>query len=285
MIRDSARRRRWDRLLWALGLGATILVFLLPVVLLADLLVDGAAFLSLNFFTSFASRFPDLAGIRAPLMGTLWILALTAMISLPVSVGAAVYLEEYASRSWWTRAIGANIASLAGVPSVVYGILGLALFVRALNLGESVLAGALTLSLLVMPMIIIGAQEAIRTIPPGIREAAYGLGATRWQVVRHQVLPLALPGILSGTLFALVRAVGETAPILMIGVLAHIGFSPEGIDEPFTVLPVQIFNWITRGEEFHGLAAGGIIVLLGILISMSTLAVIIRRRYATPVRD
>jgi phosphate transport system permease protein len=248
-------------------------------ILLGDVLLDGLGHLSRHFFANFASRFPERAGIRAPLFGTVWLLGLTALFSIPVSIGAAIYLEEYAPRNWATRAIRANIAHLAGVPSIVYGILGLALFVQAMNLGRSILAGALTLSLLIMPVIILSAQEAIRRVPMGIREAAYALGATRWQVVRHQVLPQAMPGIVSGGILALSRAVGETAPLVMIGAVTFIAFTPETASDPFTALPVQIFHWASRPqEEFRGLAAAAIIVLLGILLSLNALAVILRHR-------
>ncbi len=268
-----------DRAFRLLVGGAAFLVLFAPVVLLADVLVDGMGYISGHFFTNYASRFPERAGIRAPLLGTLWTLGLTGILSIPVSVGAAVYLEEYAPRTRVSRMIQANIANLAGIPSIVYGILGLALFVQALDLGRSVLAGALTLSILIMPVIILEAQEALRSVPPGLREGAYALGASRWQVVRHQVLPLALPGILSGSVRALSRAAGEAAPLLMIGVLSFIAFTPESPGDPFTVLPIQVFTWVSRPrEEFQGLAAAAIIVLLGLIFAMNVLAIVIRNR-------
>lgn len=276
---DAARRKRADRSFGILTLLATSVGVVALLVILGDLLWDGTRHLSVHFFSNYASRFPDRAGIRAPLMGTLWVLALTALFSFPVSVGAALYLEEYAPRNWFTRAVRANIANLAGVPSVVYGLLGFALFVRYLDLGRTVIAGALTLSLLVMPLMTVAAQEAIRRVPTETRLAAYGLGATRWQVVRHLVVPAALPGILSGAVLSLSRAVGETAPLVMIGVLTFIAFVPATPGDPFTVLPLQIFNWITRGEEFAGLAAAAILVLLLILLCMNILAISIRNRY------
>jgi phosphate transport system permease protein len=272
-------REKTDRAFAGLAGVATFLGVLALVVLLSDILVDGVGFLSGHFFTNFASRFPDQAGIRAALFGTVWVISLTAIVAFPISVGAAVYLEEYAPRNWFTRVVRINVANLAGVPSIVYGILGLALFVRILGLGRSVMAGALTLSLLAMPMITLAAQEALRAVPMGRRTAAYGLGASRWQVVRHLVLPAALPGIISGTILALSRAVGEAAPLIMIGNMTFIAFVPETPGDPFTVLPLQIFSWITRGDEFRGLAAAAIIVLLLILLSMNVLAVIIRNRF------
>ena len=195
-------------------------------------------------------------------------------------MAAAIYLEEYASDNWATRLIRLNIANLAGVPSIVYGILGLTVFVRALALERSVISGALTLSILILPVIVLASQEAIRAVPPSIREAAYGLGATRWQVVSHQVLPMAMPGILTGTILALSRAVGETAPLIMVGAVGFIAFTPQGIGDDFTVLPLQIYNWISRPqEEFHALAAAGIIVLLILLLTMNAAAILLRNRY------
>ncbi|MDA0327629.1 MAG: phosphate ABC transporter permease PstA [Gemmatimonadetes bacterium] len=247
--------------------------------LLVDVIADGASRLDLAFLTGFASRFPERSGIRAALAGSVWLLVLTALISFPLSVAAAIHLEEYAPRNWVTRAIQTNIANLAGVPSIVYGILGLALFVRGLRLERSVLSGALTLSLLVMPVIIMSAQEAIRAVPSTIREAAYGLGATRWQVVRGQVLPMAMPGILTGTILALSRAVGETAPLIMVGAVGFLAFTPQSVMDPFTVLPLQIYSWISRPqEEFQPLAAAGIIVLLALLLTMNAFAIVLRNR-------
>jgi phosphate transport system permease protein len=249
-------------------------------VLLVDVTLDGAPRLSADLLTSFASRFPERAGVKAALAGSVWIVSLTAVIAFPLSVSAAIYLEEYAPRHWSTRAIQTNIANLAGVPSIVYGILGLALFVRALGLDRSVLSGALTLSLLIMPVIIMAAQEAIRAVPPTIREAAYGLGATRWQVVRHQVLPMALPGILTGTILALSRALGETAPLIMVGAVGFVAFTPSGLSDQFTVLPLQIYSWVSRPQQgFHEVAAAGILVLLGLLLTMNAVAIVLRNRY------
>lgn len=278
--RDS--RRQLKGKIFAVLCGAATLVGVVSlVVLLVDVVVDGVGSLDRDFLTSFASRFPERAGIKAALAGSVWILALTAAISFPVSVAAAIYLEEYAQRGWISRTIQTNIANLAGVPSIVYGILGLALFVRALGFDRSVLSGALTLSLLIMPVIIIAAQEAIRAVPPTIREAAYGLGATRWQVVRRQVLPMAMPGILTGTILALSRAVGETAPLIMVGAVGFIAFTPDGPMDPFTVLPLQIYQWVSRPQdEFRALAAAGIIVLLVLLLSMNAIAIVLRNRYS-----
>lgn len=274
------RRRRLYGAVFAWMCGAATLVGVLALaVLLADVAADGLSRLNGQFLSSFASRFPERAGVRAALAGSIWLLVLTALISFPVSVAAAVYLEEYAPKGWITKAIQTNIANLAGVPSIVYGILGLALFVRALGFGQSVLSGALTLSLLVMPVIIMASQEAIRAVPSTIREAAYGLGATRWQVTSHQVLPMALPGIMTGTILALSRAIGETAPLVLVGAVGFVAFTPQGVMDQFTVLPLQIYSWISRPQdEFRELAAAGIIVLLMLLLTMNAIAIVLRNR-------
>jgi phosphate transport system permease protein len=275
---DRRRRLLGVVFAWLCGL-ATLTGVVALVVLLADVLVDGLPRLDGAFLTSFASRFPERAGVRAALAGSIWLLVLTALMSFPVSVAAAVYLEEYAPKGWVTTAIQTNIANLAGVPSIVYGILGLALFVRAFAFDRSILSGALTLSLLVMPIIIMSSQEAIRAVPSTIREAAYGLGATRWQVVSHQVLPMAFPGILTGTILALSRAIGETAPLILVGAVGFVAFTPQGVMDQFTVLPLQIYSWISRPQdEFRELAAAGIIVLLLLLLTMNAAAIILRNR-------
>jgi phosphate transport system permease protein len=259
--------------------SATLVGVAALAVLLVDILMDGLPRLDWAFLTSFASRFPERAGVKAALAGSVWILALTTVIAFPVSVSAAIYLEEYATRTWTTKAIQTNIANLAGVPSIVYGILGLAIFVRVMGFDRSVLSGALTLAVLIMPVIIMAAQEALRAVPSTIREAAYGLGATRWQVVSRQVLPMAMPGILTGTILALSRAVGETAPLIMVGAVGFLAFTPQGVMDQFTVLPLQIYSWISRPQdEFRQLAAAGIIVLLVLLLSMNAVAIVLRNR-------
>ncbi|MGH7557053.1 MAG: phosphate ABC transporter permease PstA [Gemmatimonadota bacterium] len=277
------RRRRRGRVFELLCLGATVAGVLVLAILLVDVLVDGAGWLTATFFTESPSRIPARAGIKPALAGTLWLMALVAAISFPLGVATAIYLEEYAGKGWIQTVIQTNIANLAGVPSIVYGILGLAVFVRwmaAITGGRSVLSGALTISLLILPVLIIAGQEAIRAVPSSIREASYGLGATRWQTVRHHVLPNALPGIMTGTILALSRAIGETAPLIMIGALTYIAFVPDGPRDAFTVLPIQIFNWASRPQdEFRNLAAAAIIVLLVLLLSMNALAIWLRNKY------
>ena len=253
----------------------------LPWIFLALLVTTWLVYLFLDqmFLTSFASRIPARAGIYAPLIGTLYMMAITAAVAFPLGVGAAIYLEEYARQNWFAKLIQINIANLAGVPSIVYGLLGLQLFVRTLELERSVLAGALTMALLVMPIIIVSAQEALRAVPPSMREGAYALGATRWQVVWGSVLPFAFGGTLTGTILALSRAIGETAPILVIGGLTFTAFIPESPTDSFTILPIQIFNWVSRPQEdFQLIAAAGIILLLLVLLLMNSTAIILRQR-------
>ena len=283
MIATAALRRR---LVWRRGLGRGFLLLFLAATLvgiaaLALLLVtvtrDGIGRLSWDFIDSFPSRHPEEAGIKAALYGTLWMMGITAAFAVPLGIGAAVYLEEFAPRNWLTRIVETNINNLAGVPSIVYGILGLAIFVRALDLERSVLAGSLTMALLVLPIVIVASREGLRAVPPSIREAALALGATPWQTVRFQVLPAALPAMMTGVILALSRAIGETAPLIMIGALLFVPFTPSGPMDRFTVLPIQIYNWVSRPQkEFAENAAAGIIVLLIVLLSMNAVAVVLR---------
>jgi phosphate transport system permease protein len=259
---------------------ATMVGVLVLAVLLFEIVRDGAGALSWDFVTGYPDSRPARAGIRPALVGSLWLLVMTAAIAFPLGVGTAVWLEEYAPRSRLRRVIEVNIANLAGVPAIVYGILGLAVFVRTFGLGRSVLAGALTLALLILPVIIIAAQEAIKAVPSTIRLGAYALGATRWETIRFQVLPLALPGILTGTILALSRAIGEASPLLLLGALAFVPFVPTSPMDPFTVIPVQMFNWISRPQpQFHQLAAAAGIVLLALLLTMNAAAIWLRNRF------
>jgi phosphate transport system permease protein len=214
------------------------------------------------------------------LLGSIYVVAIAGSLAFTLGVGAAIYLEEYATRSRFAAIIQTNIANLAGVPSIVYGILGLEIFVRSLGLGKSVIAGGFTLALLVLPIVIIVAEEAIRAVPSSIREGGYALGATRWQAIWHLVLPQAFPGILTGVILAVSRAIGETAPLIVMGALTFVPFSPDGLFSRFTVLPIQIFNWVSRPQEgFHEAAAAGIIVLLILLLSMNAVAILLRNKF------
>ncbi len=251
-------------------------------VLLVYIATKGAPRLDMNLVRKFPSSLPKRAGARSAIFGTLWVVGLTAALSIPVGVGAAVYLEEFATRDrWWNRMIEVNIQNLAAVPSIVYGILGLGFLVRGPGgLGPTVLAAAVTLSLLVLPIVVIASREAIRSVPGSIRLGALALGATPWQAVRTQVLPAAVPGIATGAILALSRAIGEAAPLLLVGGITFITFNPTGLDSAFTVLPIQIFNWISRPQaEFRVLAASAIMVLLVILLLMNSVAIWLRQRF------
>jgi phosphate transport system permease protein len=259
---------------------ALALVIALLVTILTDLIADGWSRLSWKFLTSFPSRRPEEAGIFSAWVGTVYVMALTALIALPVGIGAAIYLEEFASRNWFARLVELNISNLAGVPAIIYGLLGLQVFVRWCRMGESVLAGACTLALMSLPVIIVASREALRAVPNSIREAALALGATKWQTVRDHVLPLALPGILTGTILALSRAIGEAAPLVTIGALTFVAFLPKLPFDPFTVLPIQAFNWVSRPQpEFHQNAAAALLVLLALLLLMNGIATYLRNRY------
>ena len=248
-------------------------------VLLFHVTWEGFPWLDMQFINDFPSRFPKKAGINSALFGTLWLIGFTALFSVPIGIGAGIYLEEFGNKNYFSRFVDLNISNLAGVPSIVYGMLGMVIFVRWFGLGESVLAGALTMSLLILPIIIIATREALRAVSGTIRQAAFALGATRWQTVYSHVLPQAFPGILTGIILALSRAIGETAPLIMIGALTYVAFVPEGPMDEFTALPIQIFNWASRPQkEFHELAAAGILVLLFVLLLMNSIAVIIRYR-------
>jgi phosphate transport system permease protein len=278
----SPRERVKDRSFRGLIMLCTVAGIGMLAVLLYDVAADGFGKLSWDFLTSFPSAFPDKAGIESPLMGTLWLMAVCAGFIVPVGVATAIYLEEYANRDrWWNRFIEVNIQNLAAVPSIVYGILGLAFLVRGpLELGRVVLAGGLTLGLLVLPVVIIASREAIRAVPPSIREGSMALGATQWQTIRKQVLPAAIPGIATGVILALSRAIGETAPLILVGAASFVAFNPESLDSAYTALPLQIFEWISRPQdEFKLLAAAGILVLLALLLSMNAVAIWLRNRY------
>ena len=273
-----SRRRRVGALFAAACACMVILAIVVLGVLLVSVAQQGGQWLSWEFLNRFPSRLnPEKAGVKSPLFGTMWLIGLTAAVSVPIGMSAAIYLHEYAGGSRVTRFIELNIANLAGVPSIVYGILGLAVFIRLFDLGRSVIAGALTLSLLILPVVIIASREALAAVPDSIRQAAFALGATRWQTVRSHVLPAALPGMMTGVILALSRAIGEAAPLIMIGALTFIAFVPEGPMDAFTAMPIQIYNWCDEPDAiFQELAGAGILVLLGMLLPMNTVAVAIR---------
>ena len=272
-------RRTGDRLLALFGLLAMLLGLVTLGALLYDVIADGAGRLSWPFLTSYPSRRAEDAGIFAALVGSLCVVLLTAAISIPLGVAAAVHLEEYAARGRLARLIEINIANLAGVPSIIYGLLGLGLFVRMMDMGRSVMAGACTLALLALPVVILATREALRAVPPSLREGSYALGATKWQTIWNQVLPAAFPSILTGLILALSRTIGETAPLIAIGALTYVPFTPDSIWSPFTVLPIQIFNWVSRPQAaFAENAAAAILVLLVLLLMMNATAIVLRDR-------
>ena len=273
-------RKQADLLFQLVSLATLVIALGALGALVWDLLSDGASRLSWQFLTNIASRNADEAGVYHALMGSIWVIALTGLLALPIGVAAAIYLEEYGTRSRIARFIELNIANLAAVPSIIYGLLGLGLFVRLMGMGQSVMAGAATLALLALPVVILSTREALRTVPSSIREGSYALGATKWQTIWNQVLPMALPGVLTGLILALSRAIGETAPLITIGALTYIPFAPDSVWSKFTVLPIQVFNWVSRPQaDFHTNAAAAILVLLALLLSMNAIAIIVRDRY------
>ncbi|ESA34817.1 phosphate abc transporter permease [Leptolyngbya sp. Heron Island J] len=280
---DLSGRYNLDKVFAIAAWTATIVSVLVLAWLLLTILIDGLGTLNFNFLSAFPSRKPEQAGIKAALFGTLWVMMIVAAVSFPIGVGAAIYLEEFASDNWFTRFVEINIGNLAGVPSIIYGLLGLAVFVRIfepITGGRSVLSGGLTLALLILPVIIVATREALRAVPNSIRLAGFALGANKWQVVWNHVLPSATPGILTGVILALSRAIGETAPLLAIGAVAFIRSTPDSLQSPFTAMPIQIYNWVGRPqEEFHHIAASGIIVLMIMLLLMNTIAIYLRNRF------
>jgi phosphate transport system permease protein len=280
VVKNMAPRLLWNQVFKVIFFIATLFGLFVLGILLYRIFTQGSGYLSFDFLQNLPSRKPERAGIKTALIGTVWLVGVVAPISLLIGVGTALYLEEYAKKNRFTDFIQVNISNLAGVPSIVFGLLGLTLFVRAFALGTSVLAAGLTMSLLVLPVIIVASQEAIRSVPRELREASFGMGATKWQTIVRVVLPAAIPGILTGGILALSRAIGETAPLVVLGLPLFIAFLPKTVFDTFTVLPMQIYNWTSRPqEEFHALAAAGIIILLVMLIIMNSIAVLIRNKF------
>ena len=268
---------------------ATYIGLVVLAVLLIDVILDGIGNLDIGFLTNYPSRKPEQAGFLSAWVGSIWLMVITAIVSFIIGVGSGIFLEEFAADTWYAKIIEVNIGNLAAVPSIIYGLLGLQAFVRVMQPitgGRTVLAGSLTMSLLILPIIIVATREALRAVPDSLRQGGMALGATRWQVVREQVFPLAFPGMLTGTILALSRAIGETAPLITVGALTYIAFLPpvwpvwEGLRTPFTVMPIQIFNWVSRPqEEFHSVAATGIIILMIVLLLMNSIAIFLRNKF------
>lgn len=277
---NSKKNRIKDKIFEYIGIASTLLGLVVLAIFIGNILIDGLARIDWDFINNLPSRKSEKAGIYTAWTGSLWILSFTTMIAFPMGVAAGVYLEEYGKKSRLSSILEVNISNLAGVPSIIYGLLGLEIFVRVFQMGNSVLAGAFTLALLVLPIIIVATREAIRAVPPSIRAASYGLGATKWQTIWHQVLPSAIGGILTGVILAISRAVGETAPLIVVGALAYVPFAPSSPMDDFTVMPIQIFNWVSRPQ--HGFtinAAAAIIILLIITFVMNGIAVYIRNKW------
>lgn len=301
-MRDIKRRiavtKLWNSVFMIVGLLSTLVGLVLLFTLMADLFMDGSPRLSYKFFTSFPSRFPAEAGILSAWIGTLLVMLVTALTAVPLGIAAGIYLEEYAKKNWLTGIIEINIANLAGVPSIVYGLLALGVFVYFFKFGSSILTGGLALALLILPVVIMSTREAIRAIPNSIREASYALGASKWQTVQSHIIPYSLGGILTGVIIGLSRAIGETAPIITVGALTFIAFLPASpfisefpfisfkwLFDPFTVMPIQIFNWVSRPQqEFHINAAAAGIVLLIMTLLMNGLAIYIRYRFRKKIK-
>jgi phosphate transport system permease protein len=280
---STVARYTLDRLFTGLVFVAAIIGLVVLAILLVDVAWDGVPRLGWSFITNFPSIFPQNAGIYPALLGSMWLLGITAIVSVPLGIGAAVYLEEYAPDNWVTRLIEVNISNLAGVPSIIYGLLGLGIFVNLLGPitgRESVISGALTLSLLVLPIIIIATREAFRAIPGSVREGGFALGATQWEVIRGHLLPMAIPGALTGTILALSRAIGETAPLIVVGAATYITFAPDSPFSEYSALPIQIFDFISRPQEaFQVNAAAGIVILMILLLLTNSVAIWLRNKY------
>jgi phosphate transport system permease protein len=288
-----SRRKMLDRVFVVVGLVLMLACLGILAVLFLDLVIDGSARFGWDFFTSFPSRRAERAGILGAWVGTSLIMLVTAFCAVPVGVAAAIYLEEYAPKNWFTAIIEINVTNLAGVPSIVYGLLALSLFVYQFGLGQSIAAAGLTLALLILPIVIVATRESIRSVPKSIREAAYGLGATRWEVTKDHVLPYSTGGILTGMILGLSRAIGETAPIITIGALSFIAFLPSSpftsefpfisfqwLNDPFTAMPIQMFNWVSRPDQaFQANAAAAGAILLGMTLLMNAVAIWIRYRF------
>jgi phosphate transport system permease protein len=280
ITKGIGKRLVTNKLANVLLLIATLFSLVVLTVLVYRIMNQGLPKLNVDFLTNFASRRPQNAGISGALVGSIWLMIVVVPFSMIIGVGTAIYLEEYAKKNFFTNFIQVNIQNLAGVPSIVFGLLGLTIFVRAMDLNRSILAAGLTMSLLVMPVIVVSAQEALKAVPRQLGEASYGLGATKWQTIKNIILPAAIPGILTGSILAISRAIGETAPLIVVGALAFVNFYPSSIFDSFTVIPIQIYNWTTRPQiEFQEVAAAGIIVLLVFLIIMNSIAIVIRNRF------
>lgn len=284
-MNNIKKNRLKDQAFRIWGIGCTLLGLILLCIFIGSILIDGIQRIDWDFITNLPSRKAERAGIFTALMGSVWILILTSIIALPIGIAAAIYLEEYAKKDRLSSLLEINISNLAGVPSIIYGLLGLEIFVRILEMGASILAGSFTLALLILPIVIVSTREAMKAVPKSIRDASFALGASKWQTVYMQLLPASFGGILTGIILALSRAVGETAPLIVIGALAYVPFAPATPMDEFSVLPIQIFNWISRPQEgFEVNAAAAIIILLGITFTMNAIAVYFRNKWQAKLK-
>jgi phosphate transport system permease protein len=284
-MKAKSSNRIKDKVFQYWGMTCTVMGLVLLTVFIGNIVVEGIGRINWDFMTNLPSRRPGKAGIYTAMMGSVWILFLTAAIAFPLGVASAIYLEEYGGKSRLNRILEINISNLAGVPSIIYGLLGLEVFVRIFGLGGSVLAGAMTLSLLILPIIIVATREAIKAVPKSIKEASFAMGATKWQTIWNQVLPSSFGGILTGVILALSRAVGETAPLIVVGALAYVPFAPSSPMDEFTVMPIQIFNWVSRPQHGFSInASAAIIVLLAITFLMNGIAVYFRNKWQKKVK-
>ena len=284
-MNNSRKNRIFDQMFKYWGIFCTLLGLVLLAIFIGSILVDGLQRIDWDFITSLPSRSAERAGIYTALMGSIWILVLTALIALPLGIAAAIYLEEYAHKSKLASILEVNISNLAGVPSIIYGLLGLEIFVRVMEMGASVLAGGFTLALLILPIVIVSTIEALMAVPKSVRDASFALGASKWQTISQQLLPASFGGILTGIILALSRAIGETAPLIVIGALAYVPFAPESPMDDFSVLPIQIFHWISRPQHgFEINAAAAIIILLLITFAMNAIAVYFRNKWQKKLR-
>lgn len=281
IIHETIKKlKRQDLIFSVMGLTVLLSALLVLVVLIYDMASTGLPRITADFFTSYPSRFAARAGILAGWVGSFLVVATTAVLAIPLGISAGIYLEEYSQKNWLTRIIEINILNLAGIPSIIYGIMALSLFVYQFALKQSVLTAGLTLALLILPIIIVATREAIKTVPSHIREASYSLGATRWQTIRYHILPYSFGGIMTGVVIALSRAIGETAPLLTVGAVTFIGFLPTSLMDSYTVLPIQMFNWISRPQDdFHVNAAAAGLVLLTMTLLLNGLAIYIRYHF------
>ncbi|KRO55658.1 MAG: phosphate ABC transporter permease [Cryomorphaceae bacterium BACL11 MAG-121001-bin54] len=277
---NSVKNRVKDKIFEYIGITCTLLGLVILAIFIGNILIDGLARIDWEFMKNLPSRKAAKAGIFTAWIGTLWILTFTSIIALPIGLAAAIYLEEYVKKGKLASLLELNISNLAGVPSIIYGLLGLEIFVRVFKMGNSILAGSFTLALLILPIVIVSTREAIRAVPPSIKAASFALGASKWQTIWHQLLPASMGGILTGVILALSRAIGETAPLIVVGALAYVPFAPSSPMDEFTVMPMQIFNWISRPQhEFTINAAAAIIILLLITFVMNGIAVYIRNKW------